>query len=77
MDKALEYLLDLLEAEKLLNRMNILIVSDHGMASIKKPDLFLKDYVNMNDLDDYRTIYGAIAHIYPKAGKVIKFKVKI
>ncbi len=55
-DKAIGHLIDGLEAQNILNEVNIMIVSDHGMT--ETPDtkvINIADYIN---LDDVVTIGG-------------------
>ena len=59
------YLLTRLEQAGLLNKLNILVVSDHGMATMNKTNI-VKDYVSTSLLDYNRTIYGIVSHVTPK-----------
>ena len=57
--------------------MNVIILSDHGMASL--PDysatsgyISLKDYVDVNDLKKPTLYSDMLVHIWPKDGLLEK-----
>ena len=68
-DKAIGHLINGLEAQNILNEVNIMIVSDHGMT--ETPDtkvINIADYIN---LDDVVTVGGApFMEIRPNEGKL-------
>ena len=68
-DKAIGHLIDGLEAQNILNEVNIMIVSDHGMT--ETPDtkvINIADYIN---LDDVVTVGGCpFMEIRPNEGKL-------
>ena len=68
-DKAIGHLIDGLEAQNILNEVNIMIVSDHGMT--ETPDtkvINIADYIN---LDDVVTVGGGpFMEIRPNEGKL-------
>ena len=68
-DKAIGHLIDGLEAQNILNEVNIMIVSDHGMT--ETPDtkvVNIADYIN---LDDVVTVGGGpFMEIRPNEGKL-------
>lgn len=70
MDKILGYLLKSLEEENLLDNLNIIIVSDHGMAEMIPPEndgtILIGNYLNLTLIDSSKTIYGIVSNIYPK-----------
>ncbi len=71
LDQTLGRLFTKLKEEKLDIKTNIIIVSDHGMASINHKDvIYLDDYI---DLDDVEVIdWFPVASIRPKKGKLEK-----
>ncbi len=70
MDGILGYLLDKLEAAKLLDNMNIILLSDHGMTDIYNKSVFIYDYVDKKDIDTTKTVFNAVSNIYATSGKV-------
>lgn len=67
-DKHLKNLMNGIKEKNLQHKVNIVVVSDHGMTSITRDSvIFLDDYIDMNDV----TIidHSPIAAIRPKAGK--------
>jgi hypothetical protein len=63
-DKVVGYLMGKLGAKNLLNNMNILVVSDHGMADMTN-NINLDNYVDMKLIDNFKTNYGIVSNIYP------------
>jgi hypothetical protein len=63
-----------LEAQDLLNKLNILVVSDHGMAEMTN-NIDIKKYTDIYALTDYKkSLYGIVSNIYPfKAANVTIF----
>jgi len=68
-DEALGLLLEGLEARDLLDRTNILVVSDHGMAAThRNRTIWLDDYIG---LDSVRTVdWGPIVSVWADSGQV-------
>jgi ectonucleotide pyrophosphatase/phosphodiesterase family member 5 len=68
LDKGLGYLLDELGHHGLLPGLNIIITSDHGMASVKS-NIYLNEFLNFSLF----TSYGGspVRHIVPKSGAVL------
>jgi predicted AlkP superfamily pyrophosphatase or phosphodiesterase len=67
-DSQVGRLIDGLAASGLSNRVNIIVVSDHGMTAIS-PDraIFLDDYITATDVDIAEL--GAMATLSPRPGK--------
>ena len=76
MDVLLGKLLANLSSLNLLDKMNIIIVSDHGMTQLKDNKIIPLDrYVDLNLIDANKTIYGIVTNIYPTSSdKVYVFK---
>ena len=55
-----------MEEAGLTNKVNTLLVSDHGMAQMKNVTYLVKDFVDVNLIDTTKTIYGIVSNIYPK-----------
>jgi ectonucleotide pyrophosphatase/phosphodiesterase family member 5 len=64
-DDTIGYLIEKLEREGLLKNMNVIIVSDHGMAQMTKT-IVVKDVVDEKLIDSTKTIYNIVSNIYPK-----------
>jgi predicted AlkP superfamily pyrophosphatase or phosphodiesterase len=54
-----------LDQEGLLKNMNVIIVSDHGMAQMTKT-IIVKDVVDEKLINSNKTIYNIVSNIYPK-----------
>jgi predicted AlkP superfamily pyrophosphatase or phosphodiesterase len=69
-DRYIERLINGLKARKIDKKVNIIIVSDHGMASVNlKNTTFLDDYFDF-ELTTERILWtNEIIQIFPKAGK--------
>ncbi len=66
MDALLGKLLSELKNINMLDNINIIIVSDHGMTQLKENKIISLDrYLNLNLLDQKKTIYGIVTNIYP------------
>lgn len=65
-DDAIGYLLDELDRNNLLANMNIIMLSDHGMASIILPPLLIQKYVNSDLIDFNRSVLYFASSFYPK-----------
>lgn len=68
-DEEIGYLVSGLKAREIFNRVNIIIVSDHGMATVRRTNAILLD--NLFDLNLAARIFWTreIVSIFPKAGK--------
>jgi predicted AlkP superfamily pyrophosphatase or phosphodiesterase len=68
MDGLLGYLMDQIEAVGLSERLNVILVSDHGMAELSDEKIiFLEDIINLNDVDVID--WTPVAMLRPKEGK--------
>lgn len=65
-----------LREANLLDNMNVLVVSDHGMAEMLNKTLIVKNYVDVNLIDSTKTIYGIVSNIYPKNESVVRRRSK-
>lgn len=57
---------ELAETEGLLENLNIVIVSDHGMASMNNKTYLVKDVVDINLINQTKSFFGIVSNIYPK-----------
>jgi predicted AlkP superfamily pyrophosphatase or phosphodiesterase len=74
MNSLIGYLLDSLEEERLLNEINIVLVSDHGMAELdEKEFLVLQDYIDVNLVDLSKSVFSEVSNIYPKSEENVIF----
>jgi predicted AlkP superfamily pyrophosphatase or phosphodiesterase len=68
-DRYVERLMDGLKKRKIDKKVNVIIVSDHGMASVDlKNAVFLDDYFDLDKLTDRVLWAGEIVQIFPKPG---------
>lgn len=75
MDETIGYLINKFEESNIFNDVNIILMSDHGMAQMKESRVIvLKDYINTANYNSTRSINGVVAHIHPKPGFVKKIK---
>ena len=66
-DKDLKKFFDLLEANHKRDSINVVIVSDHGMANITRPEVFISDFgLNMTSLSTFVDGGGSLLKIFPK-----------
>ncbi|RWS06540.1 ectonucleotide pyrophosphatase/phosphodiesterase family member 5-like protein, partial [Dinothrombium tinctorium] len=54
-----------------LNKINLLVVSDHGMTNLTMPSIDLLDYISKNDTLAIES-WGVIAGVEPKPAKLAK-----
>jgi len=57
---------ELAESEDLSENLNVVIVSDHGMASMNNKTYLVKDVVDINLINQTRSFFGIVSNIYPK-----------
>ena len=68
------YLFELLERENLFNQINIIIISDHGMANLKNDyKIYIEDLIDINLIDMNKTVLGVVSLIYPKPNEPVIF----
>jgi len=61
-------LLNELKLIKIVDKLNIIVVSDHGMQQLKSDsNIALSDYVNLALIDKQRSVYGVVSNIYPSS----------
>jgi predicted AlkP superfamily pyrophosphatase or phosphodiesterase len=64
-------MLNKLKKLNIIEHLNIIITSDHGMTSRKSNcKINASDFLNMSLIDVQKSIFGQISHIYPKTGFV-------
>jgi predicted AlkP superfamily pyrophosphatase or phosphodiesterase len=70
-DRLLRKLINMLKELNLYDKVDIVVLSDHGMATMYDPSLILlTDYVDKDWINDTKSVYGATANIYPTTGNV-------
>lgn len=76
-DGNLKLLMDGLKARKIDKKVNIIVVSDHGMATVNQSNVVILDnYFNFNDAE--RILWtGEIVQIFPKDGKLDEIAAKL
>jgi ectonucleotide pyrophosphatase/phosphodiesterase family protein 5 len=75
-DRAMGYLFEELDAANLLDKLNIIVTSDHGMASMSET-LFVKSYVQGNLIDYKKTVFGIVSNIWPANDSVVRINLFI
>ncbi|XP_044160432.1 ectonucleotide pyrophosphatase/phosphodiesterase family member 7-like [Bufo gargarizans] len=73
-DRTISYLLEAIEKNKLKDKLNVIITSDHGMTTVKKApavtEIRLSNYINFSDTVKFDILdYGGFGMITPKEGK--------
>jgi len=71
-DQLVGYLLQRLENEDLLDKINIIIVSGSGMATVKNT-ILLSSLTNETNINLPTTAYDVVSNIYPKSDSVVCF----
>lgn len=73
MDSVFGYLLNSLERINILKNLNLVVVSDHGMAKTKGLDqfIFVKDYDGHNLIDFDKSVFGIVSNIFPKSNNML------
>ena len=75
MDSILGYLINNLDSNNLLHNLNIVIVSDHGMASLNKDyQIPLEKYIDINRINLNKTVFATVSNIYPIFDSDVNFK---
>lgn len=74
MDKVFGYIIKGLTDANLINNMNIVVVSDHGMAALDKDfQIPLDNYTDINKIDLNKTVFATVSNIYPKSNIDVSF----
>jgi hypothetical protein len=74
MDVLFGKLLNELKLIKIVDKLNIIVVSDHGMQQLKSDsNIALSDYVNLALIDKQRSVYGVVSNIYPASKNDVVF----
>jgi arylsulfatase A-like enzyme len=78
MDAIFGYLINKLRANGVLDKMNIIVVSDHGMTALTDEEyVFLKDYPGVLDLINVnKSTFGEVSNINPKSNDKVHKKQK-
>ena len=72
-DDNLRRLVDGLKRRKIFDRLNLIIVSDHGMATVERKNaIFLDDFFDEKTQTEKTLWTGEIVQIFPKAGEESK-----
>jgi predicted AlkP superfamily pyrophosphatase or phosphodiesterase len=68
MDTIFGYLINKLTTNGIINKINIIVVSDHGMANLTEEEfIYLKDYPALLDLINVnKSTFGEVCNINPK-----------
>jgi predicted AlkP superfamily pyrophosphatase or phosphodiesterase len=71
MDQIIGYLFEKLSEAKMLNELNVIIVSDHGMAQITN-NYAARDLVDVNLIDVQKSYFGIVSNVYPRTESDVK-----
>ena len=72
MDNLMGYLFDLLKRECFFDKINIIIISDHGMANLNDDfKIYIEDLIDTNLIDMNKTVLGVVSLIYPKKNEEV------
>ena len=76
MDAKFGYLVQRLCLAGVYERMNVLVVSDHGMARLneKTANINLKDVVSLEIVDLDKSVLGEVSNIYPKTDRHVSIR---
>ena len=75
MDSVFGYLMQRMSEENLSGSFNVILLSDHGMATIKsKSDqILVNNFIDINTIDNHKSIfYGEVSNIYPANKELVK-----
>lgn len=74
MDALFGYLIKRLAEENILKNLNIVVVSDHGMAELdSNHQIGLNEYLNISNIDLNKTVFAVTSNIYPKEDVSVSF----
>jgi hypothetical protein len=73
MDGIFGYLIKRLTEANLIDNLNMVVVSDHGMAELMKDfQVPLAEHLNLNEtIDLNKTVFGAVSNIYPLSNNLV------
>lgn len=66
MDQVIGYLLDSLEKNQLLEKINIIVVGDHGMATSDRAPMLLSNFVSDSLIDYNRSVVSFASNLFPR-----------
>jgi predicted AlkP superfamily pyrophosphatase or phosphodiesterase len=66
MDDVLCHLFKRLEEINMLDKLNLIVVSDHGMTEAKSRPMLVTNYVNTDLIDFNKSTIDVVSNIYPK-----------
>ena len=77
MDDNLAYLIGLLKQKGIFDEINIIIVSDHGMATmVPRGTVLVQNYTDTRLINSTRTVYGVTTNLYPIDGQVSSHQIR-
>lgn len=66
MDSTIGYLLDSLEKNKLDDKINLILIGDHGMEMSDRAPTIITNFVNNSLIDFSRSVISFVSNIYPR-----------
>lgn len=64
MDEIIGYLITQFSREDLLDKVNIVLVSDHGMATMSNT-IPVEDLIDVSWVNSTRTVWGIVSSVWP------------
>lgn len=78
MNSIIGYLIDSLEKAKIWKNLNLILISDHGMAKLKDNELILiNKYIDMKLLDQNKSYCAEVSNIYPSSNNNVFGLIKL
>jgi predicted AlkP superfamily pyrophosphatase or phosphodiesterase len=71
-DKSIGYLFTKLNESNLIEKLNVIITSDHGMASMNG-SMLVKDFIDLSLIDSKKSIFGIVSNIWPSSDALVIF----
>lgn len=65
MDEVLGYLFKRLDEIGYLNKLNIIVTSDHGMATMNAETIIVSQVIDEKLVNTTKTVYGIVSNVYP------------
>ena len=72
-DEVVGYLLTLLIRADLLDQVNVIVVSDHGMAEMTST-IVISDLISTSWLNTTKSVYGIVGNIWPRNDTFVSLK---
>jgi ectonucleotide pyrophosphatase/phosphodiesterase family protein 5 len=67
MDVVVGYLLQSLKANNLIDKVNMLVLSDHGMTNAVNPPILVQNYIDLSLVNMNKSIFNYVSNIFPSS----------